>query len=205
MTYSERLFALQPSVEPLEPAIFSDADFQAWQTVSNVTDAEQRLSELAVKTPFANKRLPSFDDYQEDWYWIRPAEKAKLFDVIYCERGTLSTHYRDCTFPLVVHAVADLCLPPISHAAVTLAADLDSIKDQRIILWLKQSCVLRQMYELHPQLGNHHAVTTIKWMREELARMGVEVKDTHLIRGLMLSGILRDDAFMMLATTLAER
>lgn len=193
----DALFALNPCVFPLKPALCIN-DAEQWRAIRTIPDVEAELSRIYQRASWSLRRLPAYSEYQEDWYCVRAEERGR-FEVAYCERGSINPFATGLDFMGVLLECVQLAMPSYVDAAVELSASLDPYQDQRLLLWLRYSSCIKQCYEIHPMLGQRYAVICVQWMRDELERMGVDVRDSRLLHGLMLSGVLRDEAFMMLA------
>ncbi len=77
--------------------------------------------------------------------------------------------------------------------------NLDRIKDQRLLIWLRMSSEIYHMFQVNRYFGIRMLSSNVTWMCQELVRMGVFSNtldafksELHIIKGLMLSGATSD-------------
>ena len=124
----------------------------------------------------------------------------------YCERGSRTSVARcrnniDLTYQVLKKMTIHVSLPTSQ-----VAAQLDHIADQRLILWLSKSTEIYRMFICNTLFGMRVLEENVAWMCDELVRMRVFENQTdafdsefHILHGLMLSGLPRAEAEKMYA------
>jgi|GEM_PF-2023628 hypothetical protein len=155
---------------------------------------ETEIKRLAEDLPFKTNALPSFGQYVDDWYMVELGEfKCNIF---YCERGGFDLRSKCVNNIDLSFEIFRIIIPGYTASAAAIAKQLDSIADQRILIWLKMSSEIYYMYQVNAYFGLRVATYNVAWMCQELVRMGVFtneldafVNEEYILKGLMLSGM----------------
>ena len=192
--YENKLLSLQ--VQVMEPPKTSIPYGKLLALVSITESAllEKALKELAQDLPFKTNSWPSFGGYVEDWYMVELSEFKR--NLLYCERGGYDLRHKCANGIDLVFEIVRIVLPGYTEAARSVAAGLDRMADQRLLLWLQMSSEIYHMYQVNEYFGLRVATYNVTWMCQELVRMGVFANETeafeseeHLLKGLMSSGM----------------
>lgn len=160
---------------------------------------EKLVRKLAKKLPFKTHSWPAFGNYTEDWFKVEVDEFH--FKLFYCERGHCELRVNCQNAINLAFEIFKIIFPTYSEAANLIASDLDRIKDQRLLIWLRMSSEIFHMYHVNSYFGIRAATDNVIWMSEELVRMGVFNNPTeafdnekYIVSGLMLSGLPHENA-----------
>lgn len=201
--YIDKLFSLQPHVLDSPKTSSPYGGLLKFAPIRDPILFEKALKELATSLPFKAGSWPSFDGYVEDWYVVELNEfRCNLH---YCERGGYDLRNKCANVIDLVFEIFRIISPGYTQAASALAAGLDHLADQRLLIWLRMSSEIYHMVQVNEYFGLRTATYNVTWMCEELVRMGVFSDETeafkstqHMLKGLMLSGMPGDDANRLL-------
>jgi hypothetical protein len=192
--YAEKLLSLQAQV--LEPPKTSVPFGRLMKLASmeEPTLLEKAIKKLAQDLPFQVSSWPGFGQYVEDWYMVELSEfKCNL---LYCERGGYELRNKCEDVIDLVFEILRIVTPVYTESARTIAASLDRIADQRLLIWLRMSSEIFYMYQVNEYFGLRLAAYNVTWMCEELVRMGVYSNESdaledqkYILKGLMISGM----------------
>ena len=169
--YVEKLLELDP-IQPIYTP--NSAPLQlltAYKATGDAKVLEAMLRALAQRLPYFLGQWPSFSDYEDDWYLVQAT--FLHFDVVYCERGGLDKRKTGLNFVEVTYEIFKIAQPIYSREAETLAAALERINDQRLLIWLRMASQIKHMFEVNHHFGWRSFYANVMWMCEELVRMGV--------------------------------
>ena len=118
------------------------------------------------------------------------------YNLLYCERGSSELRNKCANVIDLVFEILRIVAPGYTEAASTIAASLDRMADQRLLIWLSMSSEIFHMYQVNKYFGLRAAAYNVTWMCEELVRMGVFSNESeafeseeHILKGLMISGL----------------
>jgi hypothetical protein len=201
--YVSKLLSLEPSSYSVPKGSLSYGDLLELSPLREVALFEKKIRALAKKLPFKTSSWPSFGGYREDWFKVSVSEFD--FQLSYCERGSCGLR-ANCETPIdLAFEIFKIVSPTYTRGGETIAAKLDRIADQRMLIWLEMSSEVFHMFQINKSFGVRAAARNITWMCEELVRMGVFASPTeafneeaHAINGLMLSGLPKEEAINIL-------
>lgn len=192
--YETQLLSLRPAEEPVPRGHLPFTDFTDLISADTSIAYERELRRLARKLPYKTSSWPVFGEYVEDWHRVEVAGSKR--QLLYCERGSCEViegceHLIDLSYH-VLKVVA----PVFTFSASKVAEQLDRIKDQRLLIWLRMSSEIFHMYQVNSYFGVRTLNANVTWMCEELVRMGLftNVSDAfkserHILQGLRISGM----------------
>lgn len=192
--YIDKLFSLQAQVLDAPKTSIPYSKLLKLVSIKEPALFEKAIQKLAQDLPFKTTSWPSFGQYVEDWYTVELSEfKCNLF---YCERGGYDLRNK-CTNEIdLAFEIMRIVVPSYTNAASAIAANLDQIADQRLLIWLRMSSEIFYMYHVNDYFGLRVATYNVTWMCEELVRMGVFSNtatafenEKHILKGLMISGM----------------
>ncbi|MGD9557963.1 MAG: hypothetical protein AB7V25_13150 [Mangrovibacterium sp.] len=171
-------------------------------SIKTTDEYERELRKLAKKLPYKTSSWPSFGQYVEDWYRVEVGEFKRQLQ--YCERGSCEVR-EDCENIIdLSYQILNVVSPSLTPSASKVAENLDRIKDQRLLIWLRMSSEIFHMYQVNKYFGTRMLNANVTWMCEELVRMGVFEStsaafrsERHILQGLMLSGLPKSTASML--------
>ena len=192
--YKSKLLSLEPSLYSSPKGSLSFDDLLELSPLRETALFEKKIRALSKKLPFKTSYWPSFGSYTEDWYKVSVSEFE--YQLSYCERGGCDLR-ADCETPIdLAFEIFKIVSPTYTTVAADIAAKLDRIADQRLIIWLRMSSEIFHMFQINKTFGIRAASLNITWMCEELVRMGVFStpseafkEEKHIAKGLMLSGL----------------
>lgn len=197
--YIDKLFSLQPQVLDSPKTSIPYGALLKFAAIHNPSLFEKALKELATSLPFKTGSWPSFDGYVEDGYVVELNEFRH--NLHYCERGGYDLRSKCANAIDLIFEILRIVSPGYTKTASVLAAGLDRLADQRLLIWLRMSSEIYYMYQVNEYFGLRIATYNVMWMCEELVRMGVFVEASDafestedMLKGLMLSGMPKDDA-----------
>jgi hypothetical protein len=192
--YADQLLAIIPAELPASREHIPFRDLVSLVSLKNNVAYEQGLRELANKLPYQTGHWPVFGEYAEDWHRVEVDEFQ--CQLLYCERGHCDLRHSGANLIELSYYIFDLISPGFTPSAVEIAKSLDRIQDQRLLLWLRMSSEIYQMFQVNTSFGTRTLYANVSWMCEELVRMGVFTNTTdafnskiHILKGLMLSGL----------------
>ena len=155
---------------------------------------EKAIKKLAQNLPFETNSWPGFGGYVEDWYMVELSEFQ--CNLLYCERGGYELRNKCANGIDLVFEILRIVAPGYTKAASTIAASLEPIADQRLLIWLHMSSEIFHMHQVNEYFGLRVATYNVTWMCEELVRMGVFSNESeafesekYILKGLMISGM----------------
>ena len=191
--YESKLLGLDPIPTARVTSTVKLSELMKYVSVRETEEFEKTIRSLAQKLPFRVSEWPSFDAYVEDWYKVETTQFQ--FKIFYCERGGYDLRVSCDNFFDAAYEVFKIVIPSFTRSAGLLAARLDHIADQRLLIWLRMSSEIYHMQQINDLLGRRMAAYNVAWMSEELVRMGVADhpgtafrKKDHILKGLTLSG-----------------
>ena len=163
-------------------------------SIESSKEYEKEIYRLAKHLPMQISNWPSFGEYTEDWYNVEINGLKNQLQ--YCERGSYDIR-KDCENQIdLCFYILHVVLSGFTPSALEISQNLDRIKDQRILIWLRMSSEIYFMFQVNQFFGKRVLIKNITWMCQELVRMGVfkttsEALDSekHIIKGLCLSGL----------------
>ena len=201
--YVDKLLSLQA---PVLDSPKTSIPYEKLLTLVSITDSarlEKALREMAQDLPFKTNAWPSFNGYVEDWYMVELSEFKR--NLLYCERGGYDLRYKCANGIDLVFEILRIVAPGYTEAARTLAAGLDQLADQRLLLWLNKSSENYHLYQVNEYFGLRVTTYNVTWMCEELVRMGVFSNtsdafesEEHILKGLTISGMPNEYAGRLL-------
>jgi hypothetical protein len=197
--YLDKLLSLQAQVLDSPKTSIPYGKLLKLVSITESARLEKAFKELAQDLPFKTNSWPHFGRYVEDWYMVELSEfKCNL---LYCERGGYDLRNKCADVIDLVFEILRIVAPGYTEAASTIAAGLDQIADQRLLIWLHRSSEIYQMYQVNEYFGLRVATYNVTWMCEELVRMGVFSNESdafeseqHILKGLMISGMPHEHA-----------
>lgn len=192
--YESQLLALNPEPLPVPYGCLPYRDLVGLVSIDTVKTYERRLRELAKMLPYQISSWPCFGEYCEDGYSVDVGPLN--YQLLYCERGRCDVR-EDCKNLVdLSYAIFSLVSPNLTTAASKLTKNLDGIKDQRLILWLRMSSEIYHLFQVNRCFGSRKLTDNLIWMCQELVRMGVSQNSSeafnserHIMQGLKLSGL----------------
>jgi hypothetical protein len=192
--YEDKLLSLQAQVLDLPQTSIPYGKLVKLVSIDEPAVFEKAIKKLAQDLPFETHSWPSFGRYVEDWYMVELSEfKCNL---LYCERGGYELRNKCANVIDLVFEILRIVAPGYTEAASTIAASLDHIADQRLLIWLHRSSEIFHMHQVNEYFGFRVAMYNVTWMCEELVRMGVFSNESdafesevHILKGLMVSGM----------------
>lgn len=197
--YESKLLSITTDEIPLGKGCIPYADFSSLVSIKTVEEYERALRKLANKLPYKTTSLPGFGQYNEDWYRVEVDEFKR--ELQYCERG--SCRVRESCENLIdlSYQILKIVSPGFTPSASKVAKNLDRIKDQRLLIWLRMSSEIFHMYQVNSYFGIRILYANVTWMCEELVRMRVFSNtadafrsEQHIVQGLVLSGLPKNTA-----------
>ncbi len=192
--YLDKLFSLHPEELEAPKTTIPYGELLKLIPIKDPTHFEKALKDLTRGVPFQTGSWPSFGNYVEDWYMVELSEFC--YNLRYCERGGTDLRSKCENIIDLVFETLRIVAPLHTQAASTLAAGLDRLADQRLLIWLRMSSEIYHMYQVNEYFGLRVAVYNVQWMCEELVRMGVFLKGAeafeskeHILKGLTISGM----------------
>ncbi|NRB39778.1 MAG: DUF998 domain-containing protein [Pseudomonadales bacterium] len=192
--YETQFLSITPLEMPAPNGSIPYADLTALISIKTTDAYERELRKLAQKLPFKTSSWPSFGQDSGDGSRVEVGEFKRQLQ--YCERGSCQVR-EDCENLIdLSYQVLNIVCPNLSSSAEKIAQNLDCIKDQRLLIWLRMSSEIFHMYQVNSYFGIRMLNANVTWMCEELVRMGVFNNTTdafksekHIVQGLMLSGL----------------
>ena len=179
--------------------------FANWSVLFSlkVTDLYQiELRKLVNKLPFNTSSWPSFDQYIDDCYKVEIGEFKR--QLLYCERGNCQVRENCENLMDLSYHILNIISPSFTSSAAKVVENLDRIKHQRLLIWLRMSSEIFHMYQVNKYFGTRKLNANVTWMCEELVRMQVFnttsdafKSEKHIQHGLMLSGLPKSIASML--------
>jgi hypothetical protein len=197
--YVDKLLSLQAQVLDSPKASIPYGKLVKLVSIDEPALLEKAIKKLAQDLPFETSSWPRFGHYVEDWYMVELSEfKCNL---LYCERGGYELRNKCANVIDLVFEILRIVAPSYTEAASTIAASLDHLADQRLLIWLHMSSEIFYMHQVNEYFGLRMATYNVTWMCEELVRMGVFSNESdalksekHILKGLMISGMPKEDA-----------
>jgi hypothetical protein len=201
--YIDKLFSLQAQMLDSPKTSIPYNKLVKFVSINEPTLFETAIRKLARDLPFATHSWPRFGQYVEDWYMVELNEfKCNLH---YCERGGYELRYKCENNIDLVFEILRMVAPGYTESASIIAARLDRIADQRLLIWLHKSSEIFHMYQVNQYFGLRVSTYNLTWMCEELVRMGVFSNEAeafeseeHILKGLTISGMSNEYARRLL-------
>jgi hypothetical protein len=201
--YATKLLSLQAQVLAPPKTSISYSKLLELVAIDEPAVLEKAIKKLAQELPFETHAWPGFGHYVEDWYMVELSEfKCNL---LYCERGGYDLRNKCANVIDLVFEILRIVAPGYTEAASTIAASLDHLADQRLLIWLQMSSEIYHMHQVNQYFGNRVATYNVTWMCEELVRMGVFSTESEafeseicILKGLMISGMPNEYARTLL-------
>jgi hypothetical protein len=192
--YVDKLLSLQAQVLDSPKTSIPYGKLLKLTSIKEPALLETAMKQLAQDLPFKATSWPSFGKYVEDWYMVELSEfKCNL---LYCERGGYDLRHKCTNVIDLVFEILRIVVPGYTEAARSIAASLDRIADQRLLIWLRMSSEIFYMVQVNEYFGLRVATYNVTWMCEELVRMGVFASEAeafesekHILKGLTISGM----------------
>jgi hypothetical protein len=192
--YIDKLLSLQAQVLDSPKTSIPYDKLLELVSIHEPTLFEKAIQKLAKDLPFETHSWPRFGRYVEDWYMVELSEFK--YNLLYCERGGYELRNKCANVIDLVFEILRIVAPGYTEVANTIAANLDRMADQRLLIWLRMSSEIFHMYQVNNYFGLRVATHNVTWMCEELVRMGVFSNESdafeseeHILKGLMLSGL----------------
>jgi hypothetical protein len=200
--YEAKLLSISTEEMPPPKGSIPYADLSALVSIKTTDLYERELRKLAKKLPYKTSSWPSFGQYAEDSYRVEVGEFKR--ELQYCERGSCQAREKCENLIDLSYQILNVVSPSLTLSASKIAEDLDRIKDQRLLIWLRMSSEIFHMYQVNKYFGTRMLNSNVTWMCEELVRMGVFNKtsdafksEDHILQGLMLSGLPKSMAAVL--------
>ena len=197
--YESKLITLRPNAIPLKTGCIPYSDFAPLISIISAEVYERKLHQLARKLPHETLHWPRFGQYNDYGYKVELGET--LYELKYCERGSCELIEKCENIIDLSYQIFKAATPSGTSSTSTIIESLDSIKDQRLIIWLRMSSEIFRMYEINNYFGLRTLNLNVTWMCEELVRMGAFrntydafKSEKHIVQGLMLSGLAKSTA-----------
>ncbi|MFH2040372.1 MAG: hypothetical protein ABIJ65_13155 [Chloroflexota bacterium] len=191
--YEKKLLEIVPLPTERVSGVIQSSELMEYVSIQNAEEMENAIRSLVQKLPFGISFWPSFDSYIDDWYKVEVTPFR--YNIFYCERGGYDLRFTCSNFFDAAFEVFKIMIPSYTRTSRLIAAKLDQIADQRLLIWLRMSSEIYHMHQINELFGRRMAVANIAWMSEELVRMGVADhpatafrKKEHILKGLTLSG-----------------
>lgn len=192
--YLNKLLALQPQVLDEPKASITYSNLIPSTSIHEPSLFEIAIKKLAEELPFKTNNFPSFGQYIEDWCMVELSEFKR--NILYCERGGYDLRSKCVDEIDLAFEIFRIVMPAFTSSASEIAKNLDRLADQRLLIWLRMSSEIYQMYQINQYFGLRVATYNVTWMCEELVRMGVFTNESeafaneeYIRKGLMLSGM----------------
>ncbi len=197
--YENKLLGIVPIPTERVTSTIQLSELMEYVSIHASGEFEIAIRSLVQKLPFGITNWPSFDAYVEDWYLVEVTPFH--YNLFYCERGGHDLRVTCSNFMDAAFEVFKIMIPSFTRTSNLIAAKMDHLADQRLLIWLRMSSEIYHMYQINELFGRRMAVTNIAWMSEELVRMGVADhpatafrKKEHILKGLTLSGFPLEQA-----------
>ena len=192
--YFDKLFSLQAQVLDSPKPSIHYGKLVKLVSIHEPAAFEKAIKKLAQDLPFETHSWPSFSGYVEDWFMVELSEfKCNL---LYCERGGYNLRSKCANGIDLAFEILRIVTPGYTKAASAIAASLDHLADQRLLIWLHMSSEIFHMHQVNEYFGLRVATYNVTWMCQELVRMGVFSNESdafesekHILKGLMKSGM----------------
>jgi hypothetical protein len=191
--YESKLLGIDPIPTERVISTIKLSDLMGYVSIRDTEGFKKAIQTLALKLPFYIRNWPGFETYVEDWFNVEVTRFR--YNFYYCERGGVDLRVSCNDFIDAAFEVFKIAMPLLTRTAGVLAAKLDPIADQRLLIWLRMSSEIYHMQQINDLFGRRMAVANLAWMSEELVRMGVASdpgaafgKKGHILKGLTLSG-----------------
>ena len=172
-------------------------DFAGLLSIKTNEEYQRSIRKLTNNLPYKTSSWPSFGEYVEDWYKVEVGEFKR--QLLYCERGSCDVRENCENLVDLSYHILNVISPNLTLAASKTSENLDRIKDQRLLIWLRMSSEIYHMFQVNRYFGIRMLSSNVTWMCQELVRMGVFSNtldafksELHIIKGLMLSGATSD-------------
>lgn len=192
--YSQKLLLLQPKILAEPQTSIPYNKLMSLVSIREPDLLENAMKDLITELPFKTSLLPSFGKYEEYNYMVEISEFK--CNILYCERGGYDLRYKCENVSDLIFQIFRIISSSYTHVASSLAKNLDRLTDQRLLLWLKMSSEIYQMYQVNQYFGLRTATHNIAWMCEELVRMGVYStpaeafeSEMYILKGFTISGM----------------
>ncbi|WP_394233377.1 hypothetical protein [Pseudomonas anguilliseptica] len=196
-SYAAKLLSIFPEELPSPKGSISFGDLAALASIRNSKEYERSLQKLAKHLPYKTSSWPSFGEYIEDWYKVEVGDFK--YQLLYCERGSCRITENCENLIDLSYQILNIASPNLTVSSVKASADLDQIRDQRLLIWLQMSSKIYYMLQTNKYFGARMLSANVTWMCEELVRMGIYSSTVdafrgkvHIIKGLTLSGLPYD-------------
>jgi hypothetical protein len=201
--YEDKLLSLEARVLASPKTSIPYGKLMELVSINESAVLEKAMKKLAQGLPFPTHSWPAFGRYVEDWYMVELSEFQ--CNLHYCERGGYDLRHKCVNIIDLVFEIFRIVAPGYTEAAKTIAASLDPIADQRLLIWLHRSSEIFHMHQVNEYFGLRVTSDNVTWMCEELVRMGVFSNETeafesekHILQGLRISGMPSERARRLL-------